>query len=46
MSNIKAVTGESADTMKKFNDAAIKAGADTAFSAAEAADAAAPRRVP
>lgn len=39
MSNIKAVTGESADTMKKFNDAAIKAGADTAFSAAEAADA-------
>ena len=39
MSNIKAVTGESAETMKKFNDAAIKAGADTAFSAAEAADA-------
>ena len=25
--------------MKKFNDAAIKAGADTAFSAADAADA-------
>ena len=39
MSNIKAVTGESEETMKKFNDAAIKAGADTAFSAAEAADA-------
>nr|DAR70877.1 MAG TPA: minor tail protein [Caudoviricetes sp.] len=39
MSNIKAVTGESEATMKKFNDAAIKAGADTAFSAAEAADA-------
>lgn len=39
MSNIKAVTGESAETMKKFNDAAIKAGADTAFSAADAADA-------
>lgn len=36
MSNIKAVTGESAETMKKFNDAAIKAGADTAFSAADA----------
>ena len=39
MSNIKAVTGESSETMKKFNDAAIKAGAETAYSASEAADA-------
>lgn len=39
MSNIKAVTGASSDTMKQFNDAAIKAGAETAFSASEAADA-------
>nr|DAY34610.1 MAG TPA: minor tail protein [Caudoviricetes sp.] len=39
MSSIKAVTGSSADVMKQFHDAAIKAGADTAFSATEAADA-------
>ena len=39
MSNIKAVTGESSSTMKQFNDAAIKAGAETAYSASEAADA-------
>ena len=39
MSSIKAVTGSSAETMKQFHDAAIKAGADTAFSATEAADA-------
>lgn len=39
MSNIKAVTGASSDTMKQFNDAAIKAGAETAFSASDAADA-------
>ncbi|PEH49299.1 phage tail tape measure protein [Enterococcus faecium] len=39
MSNIKAVTGASSDTMKQFNNAAIKAGAETAFSASEAADA-------
>lgn len=39
MSNIKALTGASAETMKKFNAAAQKAGADTAFSASEAADA-------
>lgn len=39
MSNIKAVTGSSAETMKQFNDAAIQAGAETAFSASEAADA-------
>lgn len=39
MSSIKAVTGSSADVMKQFHDAAIKAVADTAFSATEAADA-------
>ena len=39
MSSIKAVTGSSADVMRQFHDAAIKAGADTAFSATEAADA-------
>ena len=39
MSSIKAVTGSSAETMKQFHDAAVKAGADTAFSATEAADA-------
>ena len=39
MSNIKALTGASAETMKQFNAAAQKAGADTAFSASEAADA-------
>lgn len=39
MSSIKAVTGSSTDVMKQFHDAAIKAGADTAFSATEAADA-------
>lgn len=39
MSSIKAVTGSSAETMKQFHDVAIKAGADTAFSAIEAADA-------
>lgn len=39
MSSIKAVTGSSAETMKQFHDAAIKAGADTAFSATEAAEA-------
>ena len=39
MSNIKAVTGASAETMAQFDKAATKAGADTAFSASEAADA-------
>lgn len=39
MSSIKAVTGSSVETMKQFHDAAVKAGADTAFSATEAADA-------
>ena len=39
MSNIKALTGASSETMKQFNAAAQKAGADTAFSASEAADA-------
>lgn len=39
MSSIKAVTGSSTDVMKQFHDAAIKAGADTVFSATEAADA-------
>lgn len=39
MSSIMAVTGSSADVMRQFHDAAIKAGADTAFSATEAADA-------
>lgn len=37
MSNIKAVTGASADEMGRLNAAALKAGADTVFSAAEAA---------
>lgn len=39
LSSIKAVTGSSAETMAQFKDAAIKAGAETAFSASEAADA-------
>ena len=39
MATIKASTGASASEMKKFNDLAIKLGADTSFSAGEAADA-------
>jgi TP901 family phage tail tape measure protein len=37
MSAVSAVTGESAENMDKLRAAAIKAGADTAFSASEAA---------
>jgi TP901 family phage tail tape measure protein len=39
MSLVQAATGETADGMQKLRDAALKAGADTAFSASEAADA-------
>jgi TP901 family phage tail tape measure protein len=39
MSLVQAATGESADGMEKLRAAALKAGADTAFSASEAADA-------
>src|SRR5690349_9634288 len=38
MSNVKAATGETAANMDLLREAAIKAGADTAFSASEAAD--------
>lgn len=37
MSAVSAVTGETAENMEKLREAAIKAGADTAFSATEAA---------
>jgi len=39
MSRVKAATHESASTMEELRAAAIKAGADTVFSATEAADA-------
>lgn len=39
MSGVKAVSNASAGEMKKLSDAALKAGADTVFSASEAAEA-------
>lgn len=39
LSGLQAVTSANASTMKKFRDQAMKAGADTAFSATEAAKA-------
>lgn len=39
MSNVKADTHESAENMNKLRDAAVKAGADTAYSATDAAGA-------
>lgn len=39
MATLQAATGTSADEMKQLNDMALKLGADTAFSANEAADA-------
>jgi TP901 family phage tail tape measure protein len=39
MSAISAATGASGAKLEQFRDAAMKAGADTAFSATEAADA-------
>jgi TP901 family phage tail tape measure protein len=39
MSNVKAATGETAGNMDRLREAALQAGADTAFSASEAADA-------
>ena len=39
MSKVQAATGASADSLKELRDAAVKAGADTVFSATEAADA-------